>query len=249
MSDPGLASAPGQRARVLDIGPSRKQRRSSSVLRFSVVVRMLVPHPAAWRTLAQRRLCRCRPSSLTMPAKLSINDVDVAGKRVFMRVDFNVPQDRWASAMLLLWVFFLNSSAKVLLLSTVLIVSDSVQFPPCYGHLRPRPSQAHGFCFSVLCHTQLRNVTKHGAKTAARQRRQSASQRWSFVSSATSYDKVERQYQNPNILSQQGLRLVHRTRPTLPRSPTLSALMVPCPPSRRLASTAAKEVDVNCGRS
>ena len=27
-----------------------------------------------------------------MPAKLSINDVDVAGKRVFMRVDFNVPQ-------------------------------------------------------------------------------------------------------------------------------------------------------------
>ena len=129
MSDPGLASAPGQGARVLDIGPSRKQRRSSSVLRFSVVVRMLVPHPAAWRTLAQRRLCRCRPSSLTMPAKLSINDVDVAGKRVFMRVDFNVPQDRWASAMLLLWVFFLNSSSKVLLLSTVLIVSDSVQFP------------------------------------------------------------------------------------------------------------------------
>ena len=39
---------------------------------------------------------RIRPSSsdiLTMPAKLSINDVDVAGKRVFMRVDFNVPQD------------------------------------------------------------------------------------------------------------------------------------------------------------
>ncbi|CAJ1437185.1 unnamed protein product [Effrenium voratum] len=29
-----------------------------------------------------------------MPAKLSINDVDVAGKRVFMRVDFNVPQDK-----------------------------------------------------------------------------------------------------------------------------------------------------------
>ena len=28
-----------------------------------------------------------------MPAKLSINDVDVAGKRVFMRVDFNVPQE------------------------------------------------------------------------------------------------------------------------------------------------------------
>ena len=29
-----------------------------------------------------------------MPAKLSINDVDVSGKRVFMRVDFNVPQDK-----------------------------------------------------------------------------------------------------------------------------------------------------------
>jgi len=29
-----------------------------------------------------------------MPAKLKINDVDVAGKRVFMRVDFNVPQDK-----------------------------------------------------------------------------------------------------------------------------------------------------------
>ena len=32
-------------------------------------------------------------SNITMPAKLSINDVDVAGKRVFMRVDFNVPQE------------------------------------------------------------------------------------------------------------------------------------------------------------
>eukprot|EP00439_Symbiodinium_sp_Y106_P058652 s2207_g8.t1 len=63
-----------------------------------------------------------------MPAKLSINDVDVAGKRVFMRVDFNVPQDRWASAMLLLWVFFLNSSAKVLLLSTVLIAEAAKCF-------------------------------------------------------------------------------------------------------------------------
>merc|ERR1712193_255484 len=30
----------------------------------------------------------------TMPAKLKIGDVDVAGKRVFMRVDFNVPQDK-----------------------------------------------------------------------------------------------------------------------------------------------------------
>eukprot|EP00930_Biecheleria_cincta_P101445 TRINITY_DN930_c0_g2_i1.p1 TRINITY_DN930_c0_g2~~TRINITY_DN930_c0_g2_i1.p1 ORF type:complete len:768 (+),score=189.00 TRINITY_DN930_c0_g2_i1:51-2354(+) len=29
-----------------------------------------------------------------MPAKLNINDVDVQGKRVFMRVDFNVPQDK-----------------------------------------------------------------------------------------------------------------------------------------------------------
>jgi phosphoglycerate kinase len=29
-----------------------------------------------------------------MPAKLKIEDVDVAGKRVFMRVDFNVPQDK-----------------------------------------------------------------------------------------------------------------------------------------------------------
>jgi len=29
-----------------------------------------------------------------MPAKLKIGDVDVAGKRVFMRVDFNVPQDK-----------------------------------------------------------------------------------------------------------------------------------------------------------
>ena len=32
--------------------------------------------------------------AFTMPAKLSINDVDVSGKRVFMRVDFNVPQDK-----------------------------------------------------------------------------------------------------------------------------------------------------------
>jgi phosphoglycerate kinase len=30
----------------------------------------------------------------TIPAKLKIEDVDVAGKRVFMRVDFNVPQDK-----------------------------------------------------------------------------------------------------------------------------------------------------------
>jgi len=29
-----------------------------------------------------------------MPAKLKLEDVDVAGKRVFMRVDFNVPQDK-----------------------------------------------------------------------------------------------------------------------------------------------------------
>jgi len=29
-----------------------------------------------------------------MPAKLKIEDVDVAGQRVFMRVDFNVPQDK-----------------------------------------------------------------------------------------------------------------------------------------------------------
>uniref|UniRef100_A0A7S1WME9 Phosphoglycerate kinase n=1 Tax=Alexandrium catenella TaxID=2925 RepID=A0A7S1WME9_ALECA len=29
-----------------------------------------------------------------MPAKMKIEDVDVAGKRVFMRVDFNVPQDK-----------------------------------------------------------------------------------------------------------------------------------------------------------
>lgn len=29
-----------------------------------------------------------------MPAKLNIADVDVSGKRVFMRVDFNVPQDK-----------------------------------------------------------------------------------------------------------------------------------------------------------
>jgi len=33
-------------------------------------------------------------SALTMPAKLKIENVDVAGKRVFMRVDFNVPQDK-----------------------------------------------------------------------------------------------------------------------------------------------------------
>jgi len=31
---------------------------------------------------------------LKMPAKLKIENVDVAGKRVFMRVDFNVPQDK-----------------------------------------------------------------------------------------------------------------------------------------------------------
>jgi len=31
---------------------------------------------------------------IRMPAKLKIENVDVAGKRVFMRVDFNVPQDK-----------------------------------------------------------------------------------------------------------------------------------------------------------
>jgi len=29
-----------------------------------------------------------------MPAKLKIENVDLSGKRVFMRVDFNVPQDK-----------------------------------------------------------------------------------------------------------------------------------------------------------
>jgi len=33
-------------------------------------------------------------SQIRMPAKLKIENVDVAGKRVFMRVDFNVPQDK-----------------------------------------------------------------------------------------------------------------------------------------------------------
>ena len=43
------------------------------------------------RTVPKKSIC-C--FAFTMPAKLSINDVDVSGKRVFMRVDFNVPQDK-----------------------------------------------------------------------------------------------------------------------------------------------------------
>jgi len=35
-----------------------------------------------------------RPTPAAMPAKLKVEDVDVSGKRVFMRVDFNVPQDK-----------------------------------------------------------------------------------------------------------------------------------------------------------
>merc|ERR1711934_978437 len=44
--------------------------------------------------LAQPFLCCFHYRIFTMPAKLKIGDVDVAGKRVFMRVDFNVPQDK-----------------------------------------------------------------------------------------------------------------------------------------------------------
>jgi len=38
--------------------------------------------------------CPLASSAAAMPAKLKVEDVDVSGKRVFVRVDFNVPQDK-----------------------------------------------------------------------------------------------------------------------------------------------------------